>query len=489
MYFLSEDPKHKLLEKIRTWGGYFIFLLTTAVAGTLVILHYNGYSFTKSGEVTRTGFVTVTSNPVKADVYLDGQKLKGTTYMRLDLPVGSHDFVVRAQGYKEWSRRLTIEPSSIYWLDYVQLYPKELKPYALQTMAKSNFKLVDEVFGKNYYFTANWEGSEINLGLLDLNNRSSNNIKNYTFTPKLMGIGENEIVEDIQIGEWNKQYSSVLLKVKTNTQQYYLYYDIEKPESIINVSKDYGLNSEVFHFTHSNKMELFYVDSESYLRIVNLDSDIITKPLIKSTDVQSYLVKNQDAVYFVKDGGLFIKKYDTNEPLKIADLPPLENRRLEFNNYDSEDYLVDYGQTSGKSVVNIWKLANDKITSAYSTSLEGNINNYRLSKDGRTVLISSDKNEVNTFVFDDKIGGSFTLGADAKEIKWGGIFQVSYKDGAGFHLIDFTGDNDVLILQDSTQYPIIVNSNFDNIFYLKDKEPQDTKPEIILNAIDMRVKN
>lgn len=489
MYFLSEDPKHKLLEKIRTWGGYFMFLLTTAIAGTLVILHYNGYSFNKSGEVTRTGFVTITSNPVKANVYLNGQKLKGTTYMKLDLPVGSHDFVVRAQGYREWSRKLTIDPSSIYWLDYVQLYPKELKPYALQTIAKSKFKLIDEVYNKNHYLTINWEGSQLDLGLLDLNNRSNDNIKNYTFTPKLLGIGENEIVEDVQIGEWNKQYSSVLLKVRTNTQQYYLYYDIEKPESIINISKDYGLSSEVFHFTHSNKMELFYVDSESYLRIVDLGSNIITKPLIKSTDVQSYLVRNQNAVYFIKGNGLFIKKYDTDEPVKIADLPPLENRHLEFNNYDSDDYLVDYGQVSDKSVVNIWKLTNDKITSIYSTSLEGNINNYKLSKDGRTMLVSSDNSEIATFVFDDKVSGSFTLEADAKEIKWGGTFQVSYKDKAGFHLIDFTGDNDVLILQDSTPYPVVVSSNFENVFYLKDKDSPYANSETTLNAIDMRIKN
>ena len=98
MYFLSEKPKYILLEKVLAWSGYLLFILTTGVIGTLIILHYSGYSFSKSGVITRTGFVTVTSSPVKANVFLDGKQLKGQTYMRLDIPVGAHDFVVRANG-------------------------------------------------------------------------------------------------------------------------------------------------------------------------------------------------------------------------------------------------------------------------------------------------------------------------------------------------------------------------------------------------------
>ena len=489
MYFLSEDPKHKLLEKIRTWGGYFVFLLTTAVIGILIILHYNGYSFTKSGEVMRTGFVTVTSNPVKAEVYLDGQKLKGTTYMRLDIPVGSHDFVVRAQGYQEWNRNIVIEPSSIYWLDYIQLYPKDLKSYALQTLPKSSFKFIDEVYGKDRYFTASWQDSNLTLSLIDLNNRSSANIKSYPLTAASLGLADGEQITDLKVQEWNSSSNAAVLKLKTNVKEYSLFYDIDKPESVINVTKDYGLAAEEMHFSYSNKKELFYSDAEANIRIINLDSKIITKPLVKSTDVETYLIKDQDNVYFVKNGSLFIKKYEKDEATKVADLPALTNRVLKLNSYDSIEYIVDYGESAeGKSVVNVWRINGDKIVSDYSAELEGKITNYKLSRNARTVLFGTDKNDFATFIFGDKASGKFKLSGNISEAKWGGIFQIIYKTDDGFHLIDFTGDNDTLVSPDITPYPTIIDSDFKNVFYLKDKTTgESAEPELNLNAIDMRL--
>lgn len=489
MYFLSEDPKHKLLEKIRTWGGYFVFLLTTAIIGTLIIMHYNGYSFNKLGEVKRTGFVTVTSNPVKANVYLDGQKLKGTTYMRLDLPVGSHDLVVRAPGYQEWSRSIVIEPSKIYWLDYIQLYPKNLKSYALQSINKNNFKFVDEIYGKDYYLGTSWQNTNLTFSFINLNDRSDSNIKSYSLNEKSIGLSEGEIITGAKVQEWDSGFNSALIKLKTNQKEYLLLYSIEKPDSIINISKDYGLESEQMHFSYSKQSELFYKDKEQNLRIIDLENKIITKPLLKTGDITSYAVKNRDKVYFIKQNSLFVQNYDKDEPLKIADLPALDDHHIAIHSYDESEYIIDFGMTSSVSRVNVWRLNGDKIVNDYTEQLEGKINNYKLSKSGRSILFSTDNGEVATFIFDDKVGKKFKLEPNSSEIKWGGISQIAYKKEDGFHLIDFTGDNDVLILE-PTPYPVIVLGNFQNIFFLKDKTIENgVNTEINLNAIDMYTKD
>ena len=49
----------------------------------------------------------VTSAPEGAEVLLDGQFV-GNTPATLNLPAGKHTIRVKAEGYKEWSRELTV---------------------------------------------------------------------------------------------------------------------------------------------------------------------------------------------------------------------------------------------------------------------------------------------------------------------------------------------------------------------------------------------
>jgi hypothetical protein len=61
--------------------------------------------------MTETGSVAVTSAPSDADVYADGA-LIGNCPATLKLTPGKHAIKVSKNGYKDWTREITVEGGS-----------------------------------------------------------------------------------------------------------------------------------------------------------------------------------------------------------------------------------------------------------------------------------------------------------------------------------------------------------------------------------------
>lgn len=63
-----------------------------------------------------TGIISVRSTPYLADVYLDGQDM-GYTPAKLSLPPGKHTVRFEKQGYKTWSKEITLTAGSELLVD------------------------------------------------------------------------------------------------------------------------------------------------------------------------------------------------------------------------------------------------------------------------------------------------------------------------------------------------------------------------------------
>jgi hypothetical protein len=79
--------------------------------GTTTAVVKDEQSGTKSGTMTETGSVAVTSAPSDADVYADGA-LIGNCPATLKLTPGKHAIKVSKNGYKDWTREITVEGGS-----------------------------------------------------------------------------------------------------------------------------------------------------------------------------------------------------------------------------------------------------------------------------------------------------------------------------------------------------------------------------------------
>jgi hypothetical protein len=61
----------------------------------------------KSAQEDGFGSVNVTSDPVGADIYLDGQFV-GNTPSQLHLPAGAHKIRIQSENTKSWERSLNV---------------------------------------------------------------------------------------------------------------------------------------------------------------------------------------------------------------------------------------------------------------------------------------------------------------------------------------------------------------------------------------------
>ena len=118
------DPRKRRTHTIRLAIGYF--LTAIAIGLTSVILVYGAYGYginTKTGDIIQNGLLFVDSKPGGAEIYLNGQKNQSATSARLTLPAGDYDLLIKKTGYRDWSRKFSLNEHSIARYTYPFLLP------------------------------------------------------------------------------------------------------------------------------------------------------------------------------------------------------------------------------------------------------------------------------------------------------------------------------------------------------------------------------
>lgn len=123
-----EPPKVSKKLPARIWVSYII--MTAAIAGfvTLAVAFMLGYRLTLNGEIERTGIVQVISSPTGATISVNGNVLGVRTNDKLVLTEGEHWIEVKRNGFYTWQGRYDVKMDNVLWLDYILLFPNQLKP-------------------------------------------------------------------------------------------------------------------------------------------------------------------------------------------------------------------------------------------------------------------------------------------------------------------------------------------------------------------------
>lgn len=123
------DPKKKREHKIRLLVGYGLFSVAIGISTLLLVYMANGYDVDRStGQVIQNGLIYLDTRPGGAEIYLNGQKQRGTTDARIVVPAGTYTIDMKRSGYRNWSRNLLLEGGSLRRLSYARLVPEELTP-------------------------------------------------------------------------------------------------------------------------------------------------------------------------------------------------------------------------------------------------------------------------------------------------------------------------------------------------------------------------
>lgn len=145
------DPAKRRQHKIRLTIGYCLVAIALGFITYLLWLLSFGYGFDpKTGQVIQNGLVYVSSQPSSAEVYANN-KFRGKSNLKLTIPGGNYDFVLKSKGYRDWSTSINLPGGGVVRLTYPLLIPEKLvtsdvqiydKPPALASLSPDRRWLV-----------------------------------------------------------------------------------------------------------------------------------------------------------------------------------------------------------------------------------------------------------------------------------------------------------------------------------------------------------
>ncbi len=352
------DPKKKQAHKTRLLIGYGLFAVAIAIATLVLVYMANGYYVDRNtGQVIQNGLVYVDSRPGGADIYLNGQKQRGSTAARLVLPSGEYEIGLNRTGYRNWSRTLQLEGASLRRLTYAKLIPEVLTT-SVGTNLRSDPYAASQSIDKKWLVNT-YIDNPLQLSIIDT--------EQSTITPQILTIPSNIVKSAtglLEIVEWADDDKTFIAKYTVGTNVNYLLIDREKPSEAVNLNTLFADETYQISFQDRKNDKFFvFIPSLKTLSIASLSQGIEPTPVL--TNVIDYKTFGRDWVLYVTESGkdglvevrfkrgdkdILIKNIKTDDKYllqlaKLGNAPimgissPVEDRAIIYN--DPEAYLND----------------------------------------------------------------------------------------------------------------------------------------------------
>jgi hypothetical protein len=129
------DPQKQRAHMHRLIIGYVLIGIGILTATTILLYQAHGFGLGKHGEVVKSGFVFVSSQPQGSQIYIDNKLYKNTTSTRLQLPEAKYTIRVQRPGYRSWQRQIDAVGGAVARFDYPLLIPTDLTAVPVRNYA------------------------------------------------------------------------------------------------------------------------------------------------------------------------------------------------------------------------------------------------------------------------------------------------------------------------------------------------------------------
>ncbi len=488
------DPKKKKAHKIRLLLGYALFGVAIGLATILLVFVANGYYVDRNtGEVIQNGLVFVDSNPGGAEVYINGQKQRGGTDLRLVIPGDeNYEIVVRKDGYRDWSRNLFLEGGSLRELTYARLIPEELQTTNAINL-RANPVSASQSIDKRWLILS-FADDPLNLTLVDLDAEP--------VAARQLELPE-EIVANptrgvIEVEEWADDNRFLLASYTVGSSKEYIIVDTINPDEAQNLSDLFG--SKVFEISlQDRKRDRFFVfnTDTGVLHKATLNggvdtNSLIDKPLLEyavfGTDWITYITESGkeglvEARFKRGDEDILIKELKTDdeyfvELAKLGDEPimavssPVEDRAVVFR--DPQKYLAENPEARLPIATTVLRVTDPE--------------DVIISSDSSIILAYGPDNMAShEFEADRSYNFDLEVKLDAgQEPRWLDGQHLSFSSGGVQFMIDFDGSNLYDLVPSVPKLGSYFNSSVDGMYTfnpaIKDKEDEVTTPPQLMST-------
>lgn len=251
-----------------------------AIGLTIGVLYMLGYRLDlQTQSIEQGGLIRFESSPGGARVFVDGERVSGTTSNRLSAGAGVHTVVKTRSGYHDWQKSVTLEPGKILWLNYSLLIPEQLNIQPAKIYQDVDQTL--SAFERNQMFVLSNQnepvieelelGAAIDSQLIDFTDSVSDNAEfdDADYIMRSLDADERRIIVE---------------RRGDNSSEWYVV-DTTNPTNTVEVSsilaRDRPLNQ--VEFNYQNDQEL-YVRTAGQLLRVNVSARTVSQPIASQVD-------------------------------------------------------------------------------------------------------------------------------------------------------------------------------------------------------------
>jgi len=464
------DPKKKHEHKVRLLFGYSLFAVAIGFATLLLVYVANGYDVDRTtGQVIQNGLIYVNTRPGAADVYLNGQKQRGTTDARLVVPAGSYTVGLKRLGYRDWNRSILLEGGSLRRLTYPRLIPEKLTTTSVADLRSAPINSSQSIDRR--WIVLSYDDRPLALDIFDTNQSTSSAL--------IFQIPEKLVLSPtggkIGILEWADDNKHFIASYTTATTVEYLFVNRENPSESQNLTTLFADPELQVQFQDRKQDKFFvYKPSTQTLFSATITGGVATVPSV--TNVQAYKTFGSDWVLYITSSGkeglvdarfkrgdkdILLKQIKTSgsyllQLAKLGTAPimgissPLENRAIVYN--DPEKYLNENPNVSTPIATTVLRVDNPI--------------DLRISTDS-SVILAYGGNSFASHEFDDDRSYNFKTNSaidPGQELRWLDGQHFMFSQGGVQTMMDFDGSNMYDLAPSLLSLGSLYTQNFNNMY-------------------------
>lgn len=423
--FGMSSKKAQLAVRFFTYG---VMTISTVVLTILAIYYAMGYRFNNNLVIEQGGVIEFRTEPGNAIITLDGQPIGKQTPNRTFAQAGEHTVTMELSGYRDWSKKITLQPGQLLWLDYARFIPQSITTSPVREFANVYKTLASP---NHAWFAIQEDPAAAQLTLADLSNDRAPLFTTLTL-PEAVFTKKDGVRGTLTLLEWDQSSRYLLLRHDLGDTHELIRLDRTDPAAAVNINKQFNVAAATAHFA-DNGGNILVAHIGDSLRRLDVGAGNISAPF--AVGVQQFSLQDTSVGFTAGRGNeQIIAFYKDGKETVVATTTPDKPAIVAVGEYARHDYLA-YSIGSGGVVVR------DPAGSQSSSTqfvLDMTAEWLQFSPKGRFVLGGS---QTAWNGYDIETGHGFsTPGGFIRPPEWLDDFHV-FSDSSMLRIAEFDGQN------------------------------------------------
>lgn len=316
--------------------SYTMMTIMVFVISAICLFLILGYRFNvEDRSFAQGGLVQFRSVPSDVSVTVDDKKLSFTTPGKLNIPTGPHTVSFTKDGYLPWRKKVDIAPGELRWLNYARMIPQSI----ITSDALRFDSYGDSLPTPDRGFVALLQSkSKPTVTMIDIRDKDKIKTSTITLDEEFLPVEK----ASYSLAQWDANSKFLLMKATYDGGKKNDYIRVDRTKANgkpVNITRSVGLSLDDLTF-FKDSSSVFYAQTGSSLRRVNLSDETISSPLVSDVD-QFYIANNGDIAFTAtRDGSQVSGLYSEGDETIVQTNTEKDTHITAVGSYYDDAYMA-----------------------------------------------------------------------------------------------------------------------------------------------------